>query len=201
MKKKQNKPNVILVGSAEEMYGLWLDLTHEYEIKGIFSNDVEFPSEMKKVGEEGDALPYVKENASICAIFCHMNSNHAQELYLYSRTSHVEFFGVPPFMPVQEEKIHLSKLGKTILLSTEKGPTERNLRYALRFPLCLILFLTLIPLLCIPMAIVIKRKSSGPILSFQKKIGRMAKEHTLVSFRGFEKYCFDTHDAKFILTK
>lgn len=201
MGKKQNKPSVILVGSAEEMYGLWLDLTPNYEIQGIFCNDTELPTEMVKMGNEADALPFVKENTSICAIYCHMNSIHAQELYLHSTTSHVVFYGVPPFMPVQEEKIHLSKLGKTILLSTEKGPVERYLRLAMRIPLCFILFLTLIPFLCIPMAIVIKRKNPGSVLSFRKKLGRMAKEHTLVSFRGFEKYCFDTHDAKFILTK
>lgn len=199
--KKHSKPSVILVGPAEEMYNLWLDLKRHYDVQGIFSNDTELPPNMEKMGNEEEALPFIKENAQICAVYCHLNSANVRELYLYSQTSYVEFYGVPSIMPFHNGKIRLSQKGKTMLLSTERGPIERILRHAFRVLLCIVLFLTVVPLICVPMAIAVKRKSPGPILSFRKKIGRLAKEHTLVCFRGYEEYCFDTYDAKFILTK
>lgn len=199
--KKQSKPNVILVGPAEEMSGLWLDLKQKYEVIGIFSDDIDIPSSMEKLGSESEALPFIKEHSRIATIYCHLNSSSVQELYLYSKTSYVEFYGIPPFAMTLGRNANLSKLGKNLLLSTEPQATERNRRYLVRLLFCILAFLIVIPILCIVMAIVVKRKSPGPILAFRKKIGRQAKDHTLISFRGFEKYCFDTKDAKFIVLK
>lgn len=195
-KRGANQARVILVGNGAEMRELYHDLKEQtcgLTVEGLFAmpSNEEMPQDVILRGEPAHTLDYLRENGQHTdAVYCSMASltqTESQELYAFCESHHIHFYMVPVFASLTRRHMVLSQIGSSFVLSPREEPLSKmGYRFIKRITDIIvsgIVLLTLFPILYTIIAIIIKCKSPGPVLSRQKRCGLNGEAFHCLLFR------------------
>ena len=192
-KKGYNFSRVIIVGTNATALRLYDELKSDagfgYKFMGFFGKwrPVDFPGEYKGNIEDLDA--YVKSH-SIDEIFFTLSGEDEETLSKVTKIADdnvVQFYYVPQISRYVNRVFELHNVGAVSMLTTRNNPLKNIFNRAIKrifdvlFSSCVLLFL--FPLVFIPVAIIIKITSPGPIFFKQLRTGYRGRDFMCWKFR------------------
>ena len=181
--------HLLLIGASDAMQNLHRALgdVTDARIDGYFA-DGEGDVPLRRLGGLEAALPYMRTHR-IDEVYCDFTLDHdfLSQVYLHCENSFVRFFGVPDLYGYLNRKLLVSRVSDVPILAVRDepllNPFNRFLKrtFDIVFSGGVLLFLFL-PLFAV-VAIVIKRKSPGPIFFRQKRTDMDGKDFWCLKFR------------------
>ena len=181
--------HLLLIGASDAMRNLHRALGNvtDAQIDGYFA-DGEGDVSLKRLGDLEATLPYMRTHR-VDEVYCDFTLDHdfLSRVYLHCENSFVRFFDVPDIYGYLNRKLLVSNVSDVPVLAVRDepllNPFNRFLKRAfdIVFSGGVLLFLFL-PLFVV-VAIVIKRKSPGPIFFRQKRTGMDGKDFWCLKFR------------------
>lgn len=190
-----NTSRILLVGKAEEMSDLYNDLSvkdYGMKVEGLFTDSPEdvLPEEMPYLGKINEVLPYLQGKKNVDAVYCSMSSMSkmdAIELYRYCENNVIHFFALPAYLSFFKRNMVVTTIGSSVLLSSRTEPLRdlgnRSMKRAVDILLSGLLLAFVFPVIYLFVALVIKRQSSGPVFSIQKRGGLNGHVFGCIKFR------------------
>jgi putative colanic acid biosynthesis UDP-glucose lipid carrier transferase len=187
-----NFRKVLIVGGHENASQLYEELTSEdtygYRVLGYF-NDVpsnrQLPTYLGRVSQVFDYMRQHKVDELYCALDGHRNAE-IQSLLDYCENNLVRFFFVPSLSSSISRNMKLELVGSTPVLVARKEPLDnyfariakRALDLSIAIPMTL-----LSPLWFLPIALLVKLSSPGPVLFKQLRTGKNGEDFWCLKFR------------------
>ena len=192
-----NVRKVILIGSHENMQGLYHAMTDDptsgYRVLGYFEDfpSDRYPSDVLYLGHPQEVNNFLEQNVGrVDQLYCSLPSARSAEIVPiinYCENHLVRFFSVPNVRNYLKRRMHFEMLGNVPVLSIRREPLEllENRVIKRTFDIvCSTLFLcTVFPFIYIAVGIAIKMSSPGPVFFKQKRSGEDGKEFWCYKFR------------------
>ena len=181
--------HLLLIGASDAMRNLHRALgdVTDARIDGYFA-DGEGDVPLRWLGGLEAALPYMRTHR-IDEVYCDftLDRDFLSQVYLHCENNFVRFFGVPDIYGYLNRKLLVSNVSDVPVLAVRDEPLLNPFNRLLKrvfdivFSGGVLLFLFL-PLFVV-VAIIIKRKSPGPIFFRQKRTGMDGKDFWCLKFR------------------
>lgn len=192
-KKGRNFSRVVIVGTNSTALRLYEELMSDagfgYKFKGFFGKwrPVDFPGDYK--GDIGELSSYVKEYA-IDEIYFAMSSEDEETMSKVMKIADdnvIQFYYVPQISRYLNRVFELHNVGAVSLLTTRSNPLKNSFNRVLKrgfdilFSSLVLLFL--FPFVFIPVALIIKLTSPGPVFFKQVRTGYRGRDFLCWKFR------------------
>lgn len=188
-----NFKNVLIVGSGENADQLYLELTSEdtygYRIMGYFDDRRNNQTRINRyLGKLEQTIPYI-ETHKVDELYCALPGTHNEEIAMlmnYCENHLVRFFFVPSISSMISRNMKLEMIGNSpVMVSRQEPLNDYFARFIKRsFDLCLAgLMILLSPFWYLPIALMVKLSSPGPVLFKQLRTGKAGKDFWCYKFR------------------
>lgn len=188
-----NFKRVIIVGAGSSGMSLYKELQSDagygFRFMGFFDDDTASMCEKEQLrGTIDDVVAFCIEK-HIDEIYCALpNTQNAKivDLLYFSEQNGIRFFILPEISQYIPRRLHYQIMGNTPLLSICREPLQRwTGRFVKRaFDFLFSLFMILLaPIWYLPIALLVRFSSPGPVLFKQKRTGYMGREFSCLKFR------------------
>lgn len=193
-KRGRNYFNVIIIGHGEHANRIITELQRDpgygYHINGYF--DVEHNGNYgngKYLGTIDHDLPDYLKTHHIDEIYFTLDGNNESQLSAVVRMADdnmAQFYYVPRIARSVARTFYLSHIGSIPVLAAHNNPLDNPINRVVKRAFDIVvsgLFLSISPVIFIPIAVAIKLSSPGPIFFKQKRTGYKGNEFTCLKFR------------------
>ena len=181
--------SIVLVGSSDAMVNLYHALTNttDARIVGYFAKE-EMDVPLKRLGGLEHVNEYLSRH-SVNEVYCDftLDGDYLTKLYLQCENSFIRFFGVPDVYAYLNRRLLVSNVRNVSVLAVREEPLRNPFNQILKrtFDIAfssMILIFVFLPIFIVS-AVIIKRKSPGPIFFRQKRTGMDGKDFWCLKFR------------------
>lgn len=180
---------VALIGCSDAMVNLYhaLDNLSDTQIVGYFA-DGEMDVPVEHLGAVDEGLKYLGSH-HVDEVYCDFTLDHAYltRLYMQCENSFIRFFGVPDIYGYLNRKLLVSNVEDVPILIVREEPLINPFNRILKRAFDIVFSVFVLAFLFLPIfivsAIIIKRKSPGPIFFRQKRTGMDGKDFWCLKFR------------------
>lgn len=181
--------SIVLVGSSDAMVNLYHALTNttDAQIVGYFAKE-EMDVPLKRLGGLEHVNEYLSRH-SVNEVYCDftLDGDYLTKLYLQCENSFIRFFGVPDVYAYLNRRLLVSNVRNVSVLAVREEPLRNPFNQILKrtFDIAfssMILIFVFLPIFIVS-AVIIKRKSPGPIFFRQKRTGMDGKDFWCLKFR------------------
>lgn len=193
--KAQNRAHVVLIGSPSTLSEFIYTLSHrtaEVCVDGFFSEGEADLSDaaMPCLGGVEDIIPYLSAHPETETIYCDCESlsfSAIQPLHHYCKTHSLEFVAIPGSINQLPCVINAEQVYGNILLRSKLSPlhcvANRFVKRFFDLLLSVVFLLIVFPFVYIVVALILKRKSPGPVFVRRTYHGAGAKKFSTFEFR------------------
>lgn len=186
-----NYKRVIIIGYADAGKKLISEMNSDpgygFKIMGVFDCvpiNEQLPYYTGKLSEIED---FIKENY-IDEIYCSLSNTGGilERILNVAENNAADFYFVPQVGPYIIRQFELNTVGDIPTLSARPNPLSRSINRVIKRVFDIIVsgfFLAIFPIILIPVAIIIKLTSPGPIFFKQKRTGYRGQEFMCYKFR------------------
>lgn len=188
-----NFKRVVIVGAGNSGMSLYKELQSDagygFRFMGFFDNDVRYEKSVPQFQGKIEDVAAFCIDRHIDEIYCALpDSQNAEiiDLLYFSEQNGIRFFILPEISQYIPRRLHYQIMGNTPLLSICREPLQRWSGRCLKRLFDLLLssvIIILSPLWYLPIALLVKLSSPGPVLFKQKRTGYMGKEFYCLKFR------------------
>lgn len=188
-----NFKRVVIVGAGASGMSLYKELQSDagygFRFMGFFDNDARYEKSVPQFRGKIDHVADFCIDQHIDEIYCALpDSQNSEiiELLYFSEQNGIRFFILPEISQYIPRRLHYQVMGNTPLLSICREPLQRwSGRCIKRLGDLLLSSVVIIlsPLWYLPIALLVKLSSPGPVLFKQKRTGYMGKEFYCLKFR------------------
>ncbi len=189
VRSRKSTERVLLVGNQADVADLCDVLKKNgTQILGFFSDELG-PSFMgvPNLGQTSDVLPYLKRQNEISSVFCSLGVSEFAQIYGCCHSKGIVCEGIPSNLNALGEKWQANSMSLVTFLAPKSDPLNfwwnRLLKRLFDIVMSVLFLLIIFPFVYLCVAIVLKRKSPGPIFVFEKSEGINGKTFDAVRFR------------------
>ena len=187
-----NFRSVLIVGGSENAYQLFTELTSEdtygYRIIGYFDDAPSAYQLRPYLGRVSQVIDYLKTH-KINELYCALDGNRTDDirsLMDYCENNLIRFFFVPSLSPSISRNMKLELVGNSPVLVNRREPLDNYFARAAKRGLDLLIAVPmtiLSPLWFLPIALMVKLSSPGPVLFKQLRTGKDGEDFWCLKFR------------------
>lgn len=192
-RKGYNFKRVIIVGAGTAGLALYKELHSDagygYRFFGFFDNDDTHKEQVPQFCGGLDKVRNFVIDNRVDEIYCALptaQNAEIMDLLYFSEQNAVRFFIIPEISRYIPRRLHYQMMGNVPLLSIRREPMRQWFGRCLkRGADLLVSFVALLlsPIWYLPLAVVVKLSSPGPVLFKQKRTGYMGREFDCYKFR------------------
>ncbi len=191
------REKAVLIGSAEDMSLLWLDIEmngRRDAVLGIFTDDGadKVQPSLNVLGTLDEAPSYFDGETAVSVVFCspeRLTEESSETVFRKCEEKGIRFCALPPRMNLYGRNLCLRSAGYSSVLTTGKEPLRnfagRVVKRLFDILVSLSVLLTVMPVATVVAAVLTKRRGGSPVLSSVRKIGTHGKPFREYAFSAF----------------
>lgn len=195
VRSRKSTKRVLLVGNQADLADLYDALKkNETQVLGFFSDELS-PSFMgvPNLGQTSDVLPYLKGQNEVSRVFCTLGVSEFAQIYGCCHSKGIVCEGISSNLNVLGIRWQVNRQSLITFLAPKSEPLNfwwnRLLKRAFDIVMSCLFLLIVFPFVYLCIALLLKRKSPGPIFVFEKSEGKNGKTFDAVRFRMYND-CF-----------
>lgn len=193
-KRGRNYKRVIIVGAGKNGMSLYTEMKKEmaygYRIYGFFDDNILLKNSLPNyLGMTHEVETYVLENM-IDEIYCTLPNSQDEKILRilnFAEKSMIRFYIVPEFSRYVKKRLDLESIESVPVMAVRSEPLQfmhnRFVKRTFDIIFSFTFIVTLFPVLCLILGIIIKLSSRGPIIFKQARTGIYGKNFDCFKFR------------------
>ncbi len=194
-----SREKAVLIGSAEDMSLLWLDIEmngRRDAVLGIFTDDAvdKVQPSLNVLGTLDEAPSYFDGETAVSVVFCspeRLTEESSEAIFRKCEEKGIRFCAMPPRLNLYGRNLCLRRAGYSSVLTIGKEPMRglaaRAVKRVSDILVSLAVLLSVMPLATVVAAVLTKRRGGGPVLSAVRRTGARGKSFREYSFSAFGK--------------